>query len=275
MKLLPFRFFVLSIFLLFSLFSYGQEKVRTVEKASSSNGLLELVNLKVGEKIFDTENQVLAEKNWLKTLNFSLKNTSDKTMMHVGLELEIERTGKMKLPLRLPITFGQMPLKELSLNSKITPETTRTLKPNESATVSLKSKHYDALLRFMQENEIEDIARVKVFFEFIVFQDGTAWSKGHEMRQNPDNPNRWDVIGVWQKDVSLFQNRPLPNVSRLLVRDWKHDNVMSNWSTSPNFFLQVSQNPNQFQKLIYHNQSRIQILMIRWGLVYISGAHLV
>lgn len=250
MKLRLLRFFILNIFLLFSILCYGQEKIRTVENAISSDGLIELANSKIGEKAFDTESQVLANKDWLKTLNLGLRNTSKKTIVYVRLELQIERIGKMKYPLRLPFKFGQMPLITVARNSKIIPETVETLKPNEVTTISLQPQLYDFLVQFMRENEVEDVEEVKVFFEFILFEDGTAWSKGHEMRRNIKNPNQWDVIGVWQKEVSLLQNRPLPNAGQILVSGWKQNNFTSRLSASRSFFLQIVQRQHRSQKQI-------------------------
>lgn len=234
------RLFILTIFLLIPLFCYGQEKIRIVEKALTSNEPIELVNLKVKDKPFDAENQVLADKDWLNKLNLKLKNTSDKTIVYIRLELEITRLGKMQYPLRLPLEFGQIPSITSSENAKVSGlNISERVTPGKTVKVSLQPKFYDFLLQFMQENEIEDIERVKVFFEFIVFDNGTAWSKGYEMRRNLKNPNQWDVVGDWQKEMSKFQNRFMLNESRILAQanNTKWNKTLSDLSTQPSFFF--------------------------------------
>jgi hypothetical protein len=49
---------------------------------------------------------------------------------------------------------------------------------------------------------------VKVYVEFIVFEDGIGWSKGHTMRQDTKNPDKWVVDGLWiKRPISSLKNR--------------------------------------------------------------------
>ena len=68
------------------------------------------------------------------------------------------------------------------------------------------------------------------------------------MRRNINNPKQWDVIGVWQKEISIFQNRFLPSANQILVNDWKQNKFISSLPTSPSFFLQIVQAQNQSRK---------------------------
>lgn len=204
--------------LLLTLFCFGQERIRQIEKKNTRNEPIELINSEVGNKVSNTENQVLADKDWLRNLKLNLKNISNKRIVYIEVELEIEPVGKMQHPLRLPIKFGKLP----SLTN-INDANSEVIRQNEYIKVSLKPYILDSLVQFMQKNEIAEIERVKVFFEFVVFDDGTAWSKGQQMRRNPTNGNQWDVIGNSQKEISILQNNSIFDPA--LISNWRENRI--------------------------------------------------
>jgi hypothetical protein len=60
----------------------------------------------------------------------------------------------------------------------------------------------------MKEKEIEDVDKVKMHVEFIIFEDGVAWSKGQTMRQDIKNPDTWWIDGLWiNRRISSLKNR--------------------------------------------------------------------
>ena len=207
MKRTQYYIFGFSLILLLSPLCNGQEKIRKIEKPPvMKEQPIELVSSEVGDKLLDNENKILADEYWLKNLELNLKNTSTKTIVYIKVFLQIEAQGKMQYPLRIPLTFGQAPLpKTLKSSNDKTSDAAKILKSNESTKLSIKSYLFDSSNQFIRNNEIKDIEKVKVIFDFIVFDDGTAWSQGQWMRQNPDDDKRWDVIGVKKKLIS-FQN---------------------------------------------------------------------
>lgn len=235
MKLsLKYYFFGFSLILLLSLLCYGQEKVRKIEKRPTKNEPIELVSAEVGNKIFNNENQILADKDWLKNLKLNVKNISDKKIVYIKVELDVERQGKMQYPLGLPLVFGQKPPPELTDTDVAKLE---GLKPNESVKISITPSILDHFTtKFMPENEIKDIEQVKFFFDFIVFDDGTAWSRGRLMRRNPNNENQWQTIRE-QKEVSFLQN--MLNIPLKFINSWQENKVASCRSTNSGFFLQI------------------------------------
>lgn len=206
MKRTPYYVFGFSLILLLSFLCNGQEKIRKIEKPSVlKEQPIELVSSEVGDKVFDNENKISADEYWLKNLELNLKNISSKTIVYIKVFLQIEAQGKMQYPLGIPLTFGQAPLPKTfkSSNDKNVNEN-KILKSNESTKLSIKPYLFESSNQFIQNNEIKDIEKVKVIFDFIVFDDGTAWSQGQWMRQNPDDDKRWDIIGV-KKKQSLFK----------------------------------------------------------------------
>lgn len=187
MKISKYYIFSFSLILLLSFFCYGQEKVRKIEKRSAKNVPIELISSEVAGETFNKENQVLADKDWLKNLKLGFKNISNKTIVYMEISLKIQPQGKLQYPLWLPLRFGQLPLSK-TVESSMNRDSAKlkVLKPSDSAELSLESNIFNSFTQFMSENE-EDIENVTIVFEFIVFNDNTAWSKGHQMRRNPDN----------------------------------------------------------------------------------------
>ena len=208
MKTSQYYLFGMTLILLLTFVCNGQEKIRKIEKPSvTKEQPIQLVSLEVGDKVLDNENKVLADEDWLKNLELNLKNTSSKTIVYIKVFLQIEAQGKMQHPLRIPLTFGQALLtKTFKSSNDKTIDIAKKLKPNESIKLSIKPSLFDSSSQFIENNEIKDIEKVKVIFDFIVFDDGTAWSQGQWMRRNHDNDKRWDVIDVSKKKLISSQN---------------------------------------------------------------------
>lgn len=232
MRISKYYIFGFSLILLLSFFCYGQEKVRKIEKRSAKNEPIELVGSGVAGKAFN-ENQILADKDWLKNLKLKLKNISNKTIVYMAVVLRIQKQGKMQYPLELPLAFGQIPQPEFT-DTDIA--NIKGLKPNESVEVSIPSdilEHFTT--KFMPENELVDIERGLLYFDFIVFDDGTAWSRGQMMRRNSDN--KWQYIRTEQKEVSLFNF--ILNKPSMSINNWQEKSAAFRSLTNSDFFLPV------------------------------------
>jgi hypothetical protein len=172
-----------------------------------------------------------------------VKNISGKTIIYIKVELDIERQGKMQYPLGLPLVFGQIPPLEMT---DVDVAKLEGLKPNQSVKISVTPSILDNFTtKFMPENEIKDIEQVKFFFDFIVFDDGTAWSRGRLMRRNPNNENRWQTIRKEQKEFSFLQNISILNIPLVFINSWRKNNTTSCSSTNLVFFLEVIQRVKQ------------------------------
>lgn len=69
------------------------------------------------------------------------------------------------------------------------------LMPSEILKISL-DKEKDKIYKFVNERQpIESIQKVELEIGFIVFEDKTAWTAGNFLRQDPNDPNRYNNIG--------------------------------------------------------------------------------
>ena len=203
MKQIQTYLFTLVCFLSLTLSGSGQEKIRQIEKKTTKNEPIQLVSSEIGNKIVNFGSQtlgsVLANKDWLNSLKLNLKNISNRKIVYVEIELEIEATGKMKYPLRVPLKFGELPMSDNANN-----ESPRILQPNESVKIFLKPSTLNSLTQFLQGNEVNDVQRIKIHFEVVVFEDGTGWSKGQQIRQNPNDGKKWEIVGNYQENSGFF-----------------------------------------------------------------------
>lgn len=240
MKISKYYILGFSLILLLSFLCNGQEKIRKIEKRPAKNEPIELISSKVGNKNFNTENQVLADKDWLKNLKLNFKNISNKTIVYMEINLKIQPQGKLQYPIWLPLRFGQMPLSK-SLESSMNRDSAKlkVLKSGESVELSLTPKILDSVKQFMSENEIEDIENVMVVSDFIVFNDDTAWSKGHKMLRNPDDDKKWDVVNDSQKDVSRLQNRFFPDKTSKFINSLRENGAITYLSINSVFFCKL------------------------------------
>lgn len=195
--------------LLVSLLAYAQDKKSRVVKEQHYEGPVEIVGLSIQGQTANFLKEISAGKDWLKTLTLNIKNNHNKSIVHMEVGLEIAKAGKMDYPLLLSINFGQMPPtaeenQPLKLLKKVAPNSTKKLSLSESS--------YNFLVNYMRENQVDDIDEVEVSIQFVLFDDDTAWSKGHLMRRDPNNPNNWVVDGVWLNGgasfFKTFDNKP-------------------------------------------------------------------
>lgn len=193
------------IFVVIALPLYGQNLKSRVVETTNYEGPVEVSELEIEGQKFNFLHRVVAGKNWLKLLQLSMKNNYSKSILYMQVELEIAPVGKMERPLRLPITFGELPSLSSDKAASTVPE---KMTPKSIKKLSLSKSMQDVLTEYMKEKEIEDIDAVKVIIEFIVFDDGTAWNKGHTMRRDPKNPQRWLVDGVWRRGAITYRKKP-------------------------------------------------------------------
>jgi hypothetical protein len=185
-----------------SLLAYAQDKKSRVVNEQHVEGPVEIVGLSVQGQTTSFLKEITAGKDWLKSLTLNIKNNYNKSIVYMEVGLEIPKTGKMDYPLRLPITFGQKPLTaEENQPHKIR----KKMAPDSIKKLSLSESMYNLLMTYMKENQVEDIDKVEVTIEFVLFDDDTAWSKGHMMRRDPKNPNNWVVNGVWLNGAPFLE----------------------------------------------------------------------
>jgi hypothetical protein len=180
--------------------SAQERKPRKVELAQPvPEGSIELTDLSFEGRAIKLSEKFAGGKDWLKSLKLGFKNTYTKHIVHMEVVLHVEKTGNMQYPLGVSMRFGHRPESPSdSLNAR------DKVAPNGRVKLSLSEETIDSLERFMRENQVEEIEGVTIYLEFVVFDDDTAWGKGHSMRRDTRNPQQWNVSGVWRDGDILY-----------------------------------------------------------------------
>jgi hypothetical protein len=131
-----------------------------------------------------------AEDDWMKGLTFSVKNTSEKTIIYIEIELSFPRhKGAPEEPeAHDRIIYGHYPA---------LPGETATPHPDQppirpSETVDVVLKDFDGIREFLNSTHYPvSINRLEVSVGDVVFDDGIKWSGGGLFRRDPENPGGW------------------------------------------------------------------------------------
>jgi len=137
-------------------------------------------------------NEFDAEADWLRDFTISVKNTSDKTITYIVLNLrfpEVTRNGGAALH---QVLLGIDPDQKFSR-----PEL--RLAPNEVLEIPLAARYDDigTLVKTVGSGfAIETLSKVEVEFHAALLDDQTLFQAGAWYRRNPDpnDPRRWIAI---------------------------------------------------------------------------------
>lgn len=168
----------------------GQGKEREIKKLNWPKEPVKIGKLKTKEGVVGFGEKFRADDDWMKGLTFSVKNTSEKTITYLEIELNFPRDkGAQEEPeAHDRIIYGQYPT---------LPGETTTPHPDHPPirpgdTVDLVLKDYEGIREFLDNTHYPvRIYRLEVSVGDVVFDDGTKWSGGGLFRRDPDNPGGW------------------------------------------------------------------------------------
>jgi hypothetical protein len=194
------RLLGLSLFIGFLLCHFAsvadaQEKLRIIQEAEQENSPVVVVSRHVGDKAFDRSHRnrhgITAGNNWLSSLSFDVKNVSNKNVTYINLDLDIPKSGKMEFNGMIsPIFFGNRVASAATAN-KDSSSPLELLKPGDVVKLKMSDLVRTKLEAYLKKYDAEDIEQIKMDIREVHFDDGTGWSLGIELRQDPLNPKIW------------------------------------------------------------------------------------
>ncbi len=197
------RLLGLSLFIGFLLCHFAsvadaQEKLRIIQEAEQENSPVVVVSRHVGDKTFDRSHRnrhgITAGHNWLNSLSFDVKNVSNKNVTYIILHLQIPKSGKMERNgMIVPFVFGNRVASAATAN-KDSSSPLELLKPGDVVKLKMSDLVRTKLEDYLKKYDAEDIEQIKTDIREVHFDDGTGWSLGHELRQDPSNPKRWRSV---------------------------------------------------------------------------------
>jgi hypothetical protein len=168
----------------------GQVKEREIRKLDWPKEPVKIGKLKGKGAIIVLGEKFSADDDWMKGLTFSVKNTSEKTITYIEIELSFPRDkGTQEEPdAHDRIIYGQYPALP---GETATPHPDQPpIKPGDTVDVVLKD--YDGIRDFLNNTHYPvSINRLEVSVGEVVFDDGTKWSGGGLFRRDHEKPNGW------------------------------------------------------------------------------------
>lgn len=124
-------------------------------------------------------------EDWLENLSFTIKNTSNKRMIYINVELDFPETtvnGPMMVYNQLGI--GIHP-KAFGDNLKY--GTPLALDPGITTTFSFSAERLRLLKEFLalRSFQLADLNQATIRIDHVIFDDGMKWSQGDVYRPNP------------------------------------------------------------------------------------------
>ncbi len=193
-KLLSSLIVISTISVLFSakgaLTVYAQSEKKIIKLAYSGKPQLKFTEARVGQLERKFDESFNAEAEWVKSLSFKLENISGKPIVYLQVNVNFPETRASGNLMSYGVSFGQRPDSKFKQNNK-----SMLLMPSETLEVSL-DKEKDRIYKFVNERQpIELIQKVELEIGFIIFEDKTDWTAGSFLRQDPNNPDRYNPIG--------------------------------------------------------------------------------
>jgi hypothetical protein len=251
MKLSKYYLLGASLILSLSFLCQGQEKIRRIEKKSLKNEPTTLTGAAVGNRTFNNKNEVLAAPDWLRYLNFTVKNISNKRIVYIKVSVQIPRQGRMKYPLLLPMVFGEIPGRGFTASDIAR---LPSVAPNENVTIFITPAILEkAATKFFPENQVEDIGQVQYFFDHIVFDDRTEWITGTSKNQTFPQTNGLNGTSN-ETENRLFHNTYILSRPRMYLNSRLNNMFSPNLLAEPEFFFANYTPPKITMKPIITNQ---------------------
>ena len=158
----------------------GQPQLRVVHLGSYSDQPVEL-ELKIADEVIIADKTFVAIDDWLKDLSWRMKNTSDKSIVCIEVELDFHGLGSSKAERVYTFRYGQRPDNQDAIGEP------KLLKPGESANFKLSDTEYNEIKQFVEQKQpSEGVATVMSVVEMkiatVFFDDQSMWKDGKMLR---------------------------------------------------------------------------------------------
>lgn len=155
---------------------------------SFSKPQIKIKEVRVGGNAKKFDENFRENSDWLSRTSFQIENVSGKSIVYLRINVWFPETTTSGPVMIYPLTFGQRP------GSKFQNTDSFLLTSGDTVDIPLSPKYSD-ISRFVGHRHlIGTIHKIQFQVSFIVFDDGTAWSVGTFMLQDPNDPNRYIPI---------------------------------------------------------------------------------
>lgn len=181
----------------------AQRQEKELRKMDIPGEPFQLVSLKVKGREVGVRRKFVGDDDWLKDFEVEVKNTSEKQIVYLEVEIIFPATETLLHRLIASLRFGRMPE---------SPEETASLKglaPGKSAKLVFDEQLFENVMGDLSSKTGGRYAydSVEIRVGMTVFGDDTMWSEAQIMRRDPTTPGRWRAVDLPDNippSVSLF-----------------------------------------------------------------------
>jgi hypothetical protein len=173
--------------------------VRSIKKVTYESEPLKISSLEIANKKIQIDDEFYADDNWLRDLEVEVENVSGKTITSFELIASVRIKNRDK-PVGLVLNFNTR--KEISyqpdsgLTARHIFETEKTEYMPSFAKVKTRipAWSYEFLIRQLRDKDtLSNINKATIFISSVIFEDKTGWAGGRLLKQNPNQPNIWNI----------------------------------------------------------------------------------
>ena len=170
----------------------GQKQERTLKKAPWRGGPIKIEKIKIRDSEVRGD-KFVEDDDWLRTLVIRVKNTSQRIIKYIELNLDFPRPeDSPNEPIsRDHLLYGQYPL----LPGEVGPANPQPpLMPNESVDIPLTD--FAGTMEFLKAtNYRSTIKHLEIEIGMVIFEDDTKWSDGQLYRRDSNKSDGWIPLG--------------------------------------------------------------------------------
>lgn len=166
-----------------------QEQERIINKKTRNNEPVRIAKLKVKGRTVGLNQKLLADDDWLNGLTVRIKNTSDRIIMFVDVEISFPNPAEST---RNPMGSTNLFYGTLPMEGPVSPDATPRLMPGETVDITLSAEEFSGIKRRLKEsNHPEQVAQADIRIYEVLFSDDAMWHIGVMMRRDPNDPRTW------------------------------------------------------------------------------------
>ena len=191
-----FVIFVISVFL-GQIPTLGQAKDRIIEypifpvgfieqaeriNPSGLKNVLEIVDVKVAGRSITIGKPFSAEEDWLKSLVFRMKNTSERSITGARIHFGLPETKTDDKQLAFSFEYGK------GLSTGIASDEQKIIKPNEEFELKFNEAQYQRHKKFISErSNLLSFSKILIGITTAKFEDNLTWATRCLHSNNPSN----------------------------------------------------------------------------------------
>ena len=155
----------------------GQTQSRVVHLLSYGNQQPVEFELKFAGEIIVADKPFVANDDWLKDLSWSMKNSSDKPIVCIEVDLDFHGLGNSKDERVYKFRYGKKPDAQDVIGES------QLLMPGKTASFKLSDAEYNELKQFVEQKQPSEgvgvvMSVVEMKIAAVFFEDKTMWKDG-------------------------------------------------------------------------------------------------